>query len=298
MSDNKSAFGKGMCESNTVEVLDSTIHYIESGQGDPILFIHGMPTYSYLWRNVIPGLKDSGRCIALDLIGMGLSGKPDIDYRVFDHIKYVTEFIEVMDLKNITLVMHGWGSVIGFEYARLHPENVKSMAFFESHVRPTTEWDMLSLPVQQLASLLQRQGASYRAILQQNYLVKKLLPKGVIRKLSQKELAVYEKPFPTPLTRKPLWQYVNDLPLGNGPDDVIELIAEYSAWLQKTDIPKLMLYAMPGFITPISTVTWAKDNFPQLTVVGLDDVMHFAQESVPELFSQSIRQWHDSLFVR
>ena len=91
---------------------------------------------------------------------------------------------------------------------------------------------------------------------------------------------------------------MQDLPLGNGPDDVIELMAGYSAWLQETDIPKLMLYAMPGFITPISTVTWARDNFSEMTVVALDDVMHFAQESVPELFSQSIRQWHDALFAR
>lgn len=281
--------------SKTVEVNGSKMHYLEQGSGDPILFLHGMPTSSYLWRNILPALSDQARCIAPDLIGMGKSDKPDIDYRVFDHIEYVDGLIAALDLKNITIVMHGWGSVIGFDHARRHEKNIKGLAFFESHVRPTTDWNMLSLPVQQLSALLTRPGAAYRAVVQQNYLVNKLLPRGVIRPLQPEELTEYQKPFPTPETRKPLWQYIQDLPLGSGPDDVVELITRYSEWLEKTPIPKLMLYAIPGFITTVATVQWARDHLKNLQLVGLDDVLHFAQESVPEIFSQKLREWYVSI---
>lgn len=281
--------------SKFITIKGSKIHYLEQGTGDPIVFLHGIPTSSYLWRNIIPKLSDKARCIAPDLIGMGKSDKPDIEYRVFDHIDYINAFIEKLDLKNITFVLHGWGSVMGFDYASKHEDNMKALAFFESHIRPTTDWNMLSLPVQQLASLLNRPGASYRAVVKQNYLVNKLLPKGVIRTLRAEELEAYRSPFPTPESRRPLWQYIQDLPLGKGPEDVIKLIEDYSSWLQKTDIPKLMLYAIPGFITTVETVQWAKDNIKNLKLIGLDDVLHFAQESVPELFGQTLRDWYLNL---
>lgn len=282
--------------SKYINIRGSKMHYLEQGEeGDPIVFLHGMPTSSYAWRNIIPMLSDQARCIAPDLIGMGRSDKPDIDYRIFDHIAYIDDFIAALGLKNITFVLHGWGSVVGFDHAYRHERNIKALAFFESHVRPTTDWNMLSLPVQQLASLLKRPGASYRAIVQQNYLVKKLLPKGVMRTLSPDEIAEYAKPFPTTESRKPLWQYVQDLPLGQGPEDVVALIDRYSKWLEKTPIPKLMLYAIPGFITTVATVQWARDHLKNLTLVGLDDVLHFAQESVPELFSEKLKDWYLSL---
>ncbi len=285
------------CEypSSTLSVHGVKLHYIEAGSGDPVLFLHGMPTSSYLWRNVFPALDDVARCIAPDLIGMGQSDKPDIDYTVFDHIDYIETFIKELDLKNITLIVHGWGSVIGFDIASRNPERFKALAFFESHIRPTTDWNMLSLPVQQLASLLNRPGASYRAVVQQNYLIDKLLPSGVLRKLSDEELEHYRSPFPTAESRRPLWQYIQDLPLGRGNADVVELIGRYSKWLQTTALPKLMLYAVPGFITTIDTVQWAKDHLSHLELVGLDDVLHFAQESEPVLFGSKLRQWYIQL---
>ncbi len=292
MSSNGSISAECNYPSKFVKVKGSNMHYIEQGSGDPVLFLHGMPTSSYLWRNIIPALSDKARCIAPDLIGMGASDKPDIDYRIFDHIEYIDEFIKKLNLENVTMVLHGWGSLIGFDYAKRHENNVKAIAFFESHVRPTTEWNMLSLPVQQLASLLNRPGASYRAIVKQNYLVNKLLPKGVIRNLTEQEMNEYNKPFPTPESRKPLWQYIQDLPLGKGPEDVVELITRYSDWLQRSPIPKLMLYAVPGFITTMDTVKWAKDHIKNLQLVGLDDTLHFAQESIPDLFGQKLREWY------
>lgn len=278
--------------SRFLPVKESKIHYIEAGEGDPILFLHGMPTSSYLWRNIIPALSDKAHCVAPDLIGMGASGKPNIDYTLFQHIDYIESFIKKLKLKNITLVLHGWGSLIGFDYARRHSENIKAMAFFESHIRPTTDWEMLSLPVQQLATMLHRPGASYRAIVEKNYLVNKLLPNGVLRTLTAEELAQYKKPFPTPESRKPLWQYIQELPLGDNQGKVIRVIEKYSKWLQEAPQPKLMMYAIPGFITTIDSVRWAKNHIPNLTLVELQDALHFAQESMPDVFSHELREWY------
>lgn len=273
-------------------VNGAKMHYIEAGIGDPMLFIHGMPTSCYLWRNIIPGLADVARCIAPDLIGMGKSDKPDIAYTVFDHIHYMETFIETLGLKNITLVLHGWGSVIGFDYARRHPDNVKALAFYESHIRPALDWNNLSLPVQQLATLLHRPGASYRAIVEQNYLINKLLPHGVLRKLSEEEMEHYREPFPTPESRKPLWQYVQDLPLGASKGPVVELMKNYSAWLQHCPQPKLMFYAIPGFITTMATVQWAKENLKNIKLVEMRNELHFAQETIPDIFSAALREWY------
>jgi len=278
--------------SHFVEVHGSKMHYLKQGNGDPILFVHGMPTSSYLWRNIIPTLSKHATCYAIDLIGMGRSDKPDIEYTVFDHIKYFEGFIEALGLKNITLILHGWGSVIGFDYASGHSDNIKALAFYEAHIRPTTEWEMLSLPVQQLATLLNRPGASYRAIVEHNYLVKKLLPHGALRKLTEEELACYEEPFQTPETRKPLWQYISELPLGTKEGKVIKLIAHYSKWLQQAKHPKLLMYAIPGFTTTIETVQWSKDHLPNLTLVELENALHFAQESMPHFFAQELKEWY------
>lgn len=278
--------------SKYIKVNGSNLHYIEAGSGDPILFIHGMPTSSYLWRNIIPQLSDRARCIAPDLIGMGASDKPNIEYRVFDHIDYIEKFIKALNLKNITLVLHGWGSVIGFDYARRNEINIKAIAFYESHVRNDTDWKMLSLPIQHLATLLNRQEASYRAIVQQNYLVNKVLQNATMKTLSAHDLEEYRKPFPTAESRKPLWQYIRELPLGNGQTEVTKLISNYSTWLQNTSIPKLMIYALPGFMTTMETVQWAKQHFKNLTLVGIDHVLHFAQESSPDIFGEKLREWY------
>lgn len=283
-------------QSHYATVKSSRMHYLEMGAGDPILFLHGMPTSSYIWRHVIPVLSDNARCIALDLIGMGKSDKPDIAYRVFDHIAYLDAFIDALQLKNITLVLHGWGSVIGLDYARRHENNIKAIACYESHLSPPTDWRQLSLPMQQFTSLLRNEKAAHRAIVDQNYLVEKMLPRTMIHKLSEKEMQEYRAPFPTPESRKPLWQYVQELPMGDAkPHDVVELIRAYSNWLQKTTIPKLLLYAVPGFITTIESVQWSRDHLPNSELICLDDVLHCAQESAPEQFAQALLTWYKAI---
>ena len=291
--DNGTQYVKTSLNSCFVEVMGSSLHYLESGNGSTMLFLHGMPTSSYLWRHIIPELSQTCRCIAPDLVGMGLSDKPDIKYTVFEHIEHIEAFIEALELKDITLVLHGWGSVIGFEYARRHPENVVAVAFYESHLRPILEWDMLSLPVQQLAAMLQEPSTGRRAVVERNYMIEQLLPSGAVDPLSDEVMSEYAKPFSNEDSRKLLWQYLSELPIGSKKTLVVELIEGYSKWLQSTDIPKLLLYAVPGFITTMDTVVWARDHLSNLTLESLEDVMHFAQESSPNVFSNRLFKWYD-----
>ncbi len=282
-------------ESKYVSVFGSKIHYIEEGTGDPILFLHGIPTSSYLWRNIIPALSPFARCIAPDLIGMGKSDSPNIEYRVFDHIRYIEEFINVLGLTNITFVVHGWGSVIGFEIAMRKPELIKGIAFLESHVQSVTDWSMVSLPVQELSVVLSAPDGGYDVIMNSNYFVNKVLPNGVLRRLTEREMEHYRAPFVRTGSCKVLWQYLQDLPLGDGPKDVEELITNYSKKLQQSQIPKLMMYAVPGFITTISTVEWVRDHFPNLTLVDVGDALHFPQETNPVRIGLELKKWYKGL---
>lgn len=282
-------------KSHYLDVLDSKMHYVDEGTGDPMLFFHGIPTSSYLWRNVIPTLTDKARCVAFDLIGMGKSGKPDIKYSIFEHIDYVDNFVKQLDLKNITLVLHGWGSLIGFNYAMRYPENIKAIIFLESHIRPPTHREMISLPVQELASVLATPDGGYDTIMNSDYYIKKILPTGILRKLSDEEMAVYQAPFEKPDSCKPIWQYLQELPLGEERTPVVDLINRYSKFLTESELPKLMLYAVPGFVTTIDTVCWARDNLKNLTLVDMGDALHYVQESNPQRIAEEIHKWYITL---
>ncbi len=280
-------------DANFVEVNGSKLHYIQQGQGRPIVFLHGIPTWSYLWRNVIPYLSDDAHCIAVDLIGMGKSDKPDITYSVFDHVDYITGFIDALGLRDVTLVLHGWGSVIGFHYAMTHQDNIRGLAFLESHVRPATEIDMVSLPLLEMASVANTPDGGYDIIMNSNYFVNKVMPSGVLRPLTDEEMQQYQAPFQAPGSCRPLWQYLQELPLGNSGDPkVLDMIKQYSAALTKSTLPKLMLYAVPGFVTTIDTVKWAKDHLLNLTLVDIGDALHYAQESNPEKIGTELVNWY------
>lgn len=286
-------------QSHYKEIEGLKIHYVDEGSGEPIIFLHGIPTWSYLWRNVIPVISQKYRCIAPDLIGMGLSDKPDIQYTVFDHIHFMTQFLDSLDFEKLTLVMHGWGSVIGFHYAMQHEKRIKGLAFLEAHIRPVTHWDALSLPVQQFLSLIRDEEHGKVEVLENNYLIETILPSGVLSPLSADIMAHYRKPFPSVASRKPLLQYIHDFPKGNGePADVVALIREYSNRLKNSDVHKLMFYGVPGFMTNIEDVQWAKENFSNLDLVDLGEVMHFAQECCPLLMANEFLEWYENVPVK
>lgn len=277
--------------SKFVEVYGSKMHFIESGEGNPILFLHGIPTSSYVWRNIIPHLSTLGRCIAPDLIGFGKSDKPNIEYTIFDHIKYIDKFIETLQLKKITLVMHGWGSLIGFDYAMRNEKNCAGLVFYEAFLR-SLNGDDISLPYQeQLLEFRHQENALDFVSNGAASFIDKIIPQHIMRQLSDEEMRHYREPFLSKGAEKPLVQYLNELPSGNGKSKVDQLIADYSKKLTKSKLPKLMLYSVPGFITTIATIMWAKEHIPNLEIVDIGEELHLGQESYPQLIGETISVW-------
>jgi haloalkane dehalogenase len=276
--------------SHYVKVLGSQMHYIDQGEGDPILFIHGNPTSSYLWRNIIPQVEPYGRAIAVDLIGMGKSDKPDIDYRFVDHAKYIQAFIEELDMKNITLVLHDWGSALGFNYAMKNQDNIKGLAFMESILRPLT-WDEFPDDFKKMFQTFRTPKAGYDLIVNQNFFVERLLPSLILRNLTQAEMNHYREPFQIVESRKPVWVWPNEIPIDGKPPDVHQIVTEYNKWLQETKIPKILLYAKPGAIVNASTVSWSEANLENLKTVNMGDGLHFIQEDHPEAIGKALASW-------
>ncbi len=281
-------------ESRFVEVQGSRMHYVEEGSGDPVLFLHGNPTSSYLWRNVIPHVSPLARCIALDLIGMGKSDKPDIEYRFFDHSRYVEGFIEALGLHNITFVIHDWGSALAFHYARRHEENVKGLAFMEAIVRPVT-WDEWPEQARQMFQSFRTPDVGENMIINQNMFVEAVLPGAILRKLSAEEMDRYREPYLDPPSRKPTWRWPNEIPIDGEPADVVEAAQAYSEWLGKSDLPKLLLYAKPGAIMREPLIEWCRKNVRNLKTVDIGAGTHFVQEDRPHEIGEAIAEWYKGL---
>ncbi len=281
-------------ESKFIEVHGSRMHYVEEGAGDPVLFLHGNPTSSYLWRNVIPHVSPLARCIAPDLIGMGKSDKPDIEYRFVDHSKYVEGFIEALGLRNITFVIHDWGSALGFHYARRHEENVKGLAFMEAIVRPFT-WDEFPEEGRQIFQSFRTPGVGEQMILENNAFVEQLLPFSILRKLTDEEMNRYREPYPDPQSRKPTWRWPNEVPIEGEPADVVEIARAYSEWFGKSDVPKLLLYAQPGALMRGPLLEWCRNNMRNLKTVDIGAGSHYVQEDQPHAIGEAIAEWYRGL---
>lgn len=282
--------------SRFVTANDEKMHYIEYGQGDPILFLHGNPASIYIWRNVIPLLRTKGRVVAVDLVGFGKSGKPDIEYRFADHAAYLEAFIAALGLENITLVMHDWGSALGFDYAARHPNNVYALAFLEALLVPIPALERW--PDQCAAEQFRRYrtpGVGWDLIVNQNGFVEKRLQEGIIRRLEEEELHHYREPFENPKSRKPIWRWPNELPIDGAPHDVAEIQARYLKWLMHTNKPKLLLFASPGALINESVVSWARTTLPNLETVDLGPGIHNLQEDHPLEIGQAIANWMDRI---
>ena len=263
-----------------IAVLDRDMAYIDVGAGDPIVFLHGNPTSSYLWRNIIPHLQGLGRCIAPDLVGMGASGKaPQHSYRFVDHARYLDSWFDALDLAtHVTLVVHDWGSALGFYWAQRHPERIKGIAYVEAIVRPPTwqDWDQRSRSILETM----RSSAGEQLVLEENVFVEHLLPAMVIRRLGEQEMEVYRRPYLQPgESRRPTLTWPRELPIEGEPADVVQIVDGYTRWLAANSISKLFVNADPGWILTGAQREFCR-TFPhqeEVTVKGL----HFVQEDSP-----------------
>jgi haloalkane dehalogenase len=280
-------------DANKLKVKDVEIHYIDEGQGDPLVFLHGVPTSGRVWSQVLPYFTDHARCIVPDLPGFGESSKPDIEYKITDHIEYLSAFLDALDLKNVTFVSQAWGSIIAFDYARRHEDRVSGLAFFESYLRPITDWTMMSLPMQELAAIVNQEDNA--AVLEStDYFIEKLLPRAMLKEMSDEDTIVYRDAINQTAHHQPLLQYLREVPTGAEPAYMTEIISDYSKWLQKTDIPKLLIYGVPGYNATMSTIAWAKSNLPALTMADIGPMLHFPQVSCPQEFSEALLRWYQS----
>jgi haloalkane dehalogenase len=270
------------------------MHYIDEGSGDPILFLHGNPTSSYLWRNIIPYLATNARCIAPDLIGMGKSDKPDLEYRFVDHAKYVEGFIDKMGLKNITLVIHDWGSGLGFHYAMRHESNIKGIAFMEALMKTST-WEDFPKDFRMGFRLFRTPLIGWFMISVLNIFVEQLLPKAVVRRLTELEMNHYREPYKRIKDRKPLWRWPNEIPIEGSPADTTDIVAHYSQKLKESELPKILFYAHPGGLITSSVVEWCQEKFKNLTTVDIGDGIHYLQEDNPHLIGSELAKWYNNL---
>ncbi len=276
-----------------IEINGKRMAYVEAGSGDPIIFQHGNPTSSYLWRNIIPHLSDQGRCIAVDLIGMGDSDKLDKSgpdrYRYVEHRDYLFAAWEALGVReHVTFVIHDWGSALGFDWACQHPDAVLGIAYMEGIVRPVT-WDEWPEQAKQVFQGF-RSDAGESMVLEKNVFVERVLPASVMRKLTDDEMTVYRRPYLQPgEDRRPTLTWPRQIPIEGEPADVHEIVDGYSKWLAASDLPKLFVNADPGSILVGSQREFCRSfsNQAEVTVPGL----HFIQEDSPNEIGKAIADW-------
>lgn len=270
----------------TIDVLDSSLTFVDVGSGDPVVFLHGNPTSSYLWRNIIPAVAVDHRCLAPDLLGMGDSGPhPEGNYSFVEHYRYLDAWFHAMDLMDrVTLVVHDWGSGLGFHWANQHRDAVRAIVYMEAIVRPITwdEWPEVARGVFQGM----RSPAGEEIVLEKNVFVDRILPSSVIRDLTEEEMTHYRKRFTEPgESRRPTLAWPRQIPIDGEPPEMHAIVSDYSNWLSTSDVPKLYVHAEPGFLSTISEPhvrDWP--NQQRVDVPGI----HFIQEDAPGEISTAI----------
>ena len=270
------------------------ISYVDTGSGDPIVFLHGNPTSSYLWRNIITHLESISRCLAPDLMGMGDSGNsPNGSYRFVEHSAVLDQWFDAVGLTSkVTLVVHDWGSALGFHWAKRNPEHVKGIVYMEAIVRPVTweEWPEAS------RSLFQsfRSPVGEEIVIEKNVFVERVLPGSVLRGLTEEEMEVYRRPYlEVGESRRPTLTWPREIPVEGEPADVVQIVSEYAEWLSSSQVPKLFINADPGAILVGSQREFCRSwpNQEELSVSG----QHFIQEDSPAEIGQAISDWYRAI---
>ena len=276
-----------------VQVKGKRMAYVEMGEDDPIVFLHGNPTSSYLWRNIMPALAGAGRCIAPDLIGMGdsekLEGSGPDRYRFVEHSEYLDGFLDAAGVTGkVILVIHDWGSALGFDWANRHRDRVQGIAYMEGIVRPLS-WDEFNQDARPVFEGF-RSEKGEAMVLEKNIFIERVLPGSVLRGLTQEEMEVYRRPFVTPgEDRRPTLTWPRQIPLDGEPADVNAIAADYAAWMAENDLPKLFVDAEPGAILIGAQrefcLGWK--NQTVATVKG----SHFIQEDSPDEIAAALKEW-------
>jgi haloalkane dehalogenase len=278
----------------TIPVLDSHMAFVEVGSGAPIVFLHGNPTSSYLWRDIIPHVESLGRCLAPDLIGMGNSGPSEGgSYRFTDHRRYLDGWFEAVGATaDVTLVVHDWGSGLGFDWARRHPKAVRAIAYMEAIVQPVT-WDAWPDAARGIFQAM-RSPAGEEIVLEKNVFVERILPSAVLGDLSPEEMEEYRRPFVEPgESRRPTLTWPREIPIDGEPADMVQIVREYGDWLSQSELPKLFVNCEPGSILVGPQREFARTwpNQREVTVAG----SHFVQEDSPHEIGEAIHDWLGSL---
>lgn len=276
-----------------LEVNGKKIAYIDEGEGDPIVFLHGNPTSSYLWRNVMPELTGKGRLIAPDLIGQGDSAKLDASegperYSFHVAYDYLNQLLEALDVKqNVTLVIHDWGSALGFHWANQHRDAVRGIAYMEGFVMPV-EWQDWPKSARGIFQGF-RSDKGEDLILNRNMFIEGVFPSSIMRKLNEEEMNEYRRPFLTPDDRQPTLNWPRSIPIGGEPADMTALINDYGQWLSDSQVPKLFVNAEPGSILVGRQREFCRSwpNQTEVTVKGL----HFIQEDSGPEIGQAVANW-------
>ena len=278
----------------SIHVLDTEMSYVDTGIGLPVVFLHGNPTSSFLWRNIIAEVKEVARCLAPDLVGMGRSGRaPSGSYRFTDHSQYLDSWFDEVGLEdNVILVGHDWGSALAFHWANRHRDCVAGIVYMEAIVQSLT-WDQWPSAATRIFQGF-RSDSGEGMVLDNNLFVERVLPGSIIRQLTEQEMSVYRRPFLEPgESRRPTLTWPREIPVDGQPSDVVTIVDEYSAWLSESDIPKLFINADPGAILTGSQREFCRTwpNQAEVTVKGV----HFVQEDSPDEIGHAIAQWIGSL---
>lgn len=290
--------------SKFISVHGSRMHYVEGGDlkdndAPVFLFLHGNPSSSYLWRNVMPHIEPLGRVIAVDLVGFGQSDKPDIGYTYQEHSRYIDGFIKALDLKDITLVVHDWGSVLGLDYARRNSGNVKAIAMMEAIIPPAfpaKDYESLG-GLADLFRNFRNPDTGRPLIIEQNIFIEGILLQATVtRTLSEKEKETYREPFLDPKDREPVYVWPNELPIGGEPARNVTVINAVADWLKQSATPKLLLYVNPGAIVSPQDAQWMQENYRNLEAVFVGYGAHYIQEDNPEAIGRNINLWYQRKF--
>lgn len=291
MTDNGQGQTTPNAVSRYVDVGGSRMHYVEAGAGAPMVFLHGNPTSSYLWRGVMPYLTPHARCIAPDLIGMGDSDKPTIRYRFADHYDYLVAFLDALGLDQTTFVVHDWGGSLAFRYFANHPDRVRGLAFMEVMLESLT-WREMPWNFRLAFPLMRAPGIGWLILSVANAFVNLVLPLATRRHLDRATMRRYRRAFPTVASRRPVRQWPREIPLNGTPSDNAALFQGYSEFLTATSVPKLLCYTEPGALIGRRRCQWAMAQLPNLTTAYLGEGLHFTPEEHPEAIGEALADWY------